>query len=1028
MCIRDSINAEYGDSEEVTMATMLRGNKCIGIVKEIYSKWERRCPLTPSHVKQLVEEHGLQVLVQPSKKRVFADSEFVKAGAIVTEDLSNASVIFGVKQVPVADLLADRTYVFFSHTIKAQAENMPLLDELLDKNIRLIDYECITAGGARSAPRLVAFGEYAGKAGMIDGFRGIGERLLAKGYHSPFLSMGSAYMYEDYEASCRAVQAMGEQIAQHGVHPDFAPMTFVFTGNGNVSRGAQEVFKFAPHEMVSPADLPHVDRDPHKLYGCVVEEEFMVRPKDPTQEFVRSHYYQHPEQYEPQFHEKVAPYTSMLMNCTYWDNRYPRLLTIEQLREMDSSKLIGVGDVSCDIGGSLEFLTRDSQIEDPFFMYNPVTGKTTDGVDGDGIFMLGVDILPSELPREASHHFGQLLTPFVPALATSNAELPFAEQADTMPAEMHGAVITSHGQLTPSYAYISKMREEQERASAEPLSKEEMLRLEGSTVLQINGHLYDTGLINQILNLIENKNGRFSFVSQEVQANLLGEQEQVTSAVSVQITIDEGRTELDHLIAGITALAVNTPYAEATVHEVRDVCKGTFDATLARKPQDRHTKDAPAMSFGQSPEVQTVLILGAGLVAAPAVEYLSRDPHRKVVVASALASEATAMVKQFHRANVSGVHLDAVADPEALEQHIKQADAVLSLIPAPLHPRVASSCIRHKTNLVTASYVSPEMGALQQEAKDAGVSILCEMGLDPGMDHMSAKAVIDEVYQQGGKVTSFTSVCGGLPAPEAANNPLGYKFSWSPRGVLTAAQNASTYLWEGEKLHVPSEDLLCSYKPISVLPSLSLEQLPNRDAMPYGDLYGLRDAHTIYRGTLRYAGWSAIMYNFRQLGLLSQEQTQLAPTWDQLLTQINLTADKATPEALATLQWLGAFSSETKVEQRGTVMDAFCALMESKMAYAPHERDMALMHHEFGVESGSGSAEKLTSTFLAYGDDKSSAMAKTVGLTAAIGVDLVMGGQVSAGVHAPTLPEVYKPGLKLLAKEGIVFDEQRILL
>eukprot|EP00658_Telonema_sp_P-2_P023046 TRINITY_DN1922_c0_g2_i2.p1 TRINITY_DN1922_c0_g2~~TRINITY_DN1922_c0_g2_i2.p1 ORF type:complete len:604 (-),score=184.90 TRINITY_DN1922_c0_g2_i2:138-1949(-) len=582
---------------------MLRGNKCIGIVKEIYSKWERRCPLTPSHVQQLVSQHGLRVLVQPSKKRVFADAEFEAAGAIVTEDLSDASVIFGVKQVPVGDLLDERTYVFFSHTIKAQPENMELLDTLLDKKIRLIDYECITAGGKRSAPRLVAFGEYAGKAGMIDTFRGMGERLLARGYHSPFLSIGSSYMYEDYRAGCQAVEAMGAQISKHGVPADFAPMTFVFTGNGNVSRGAQEVFKHAPHEMISPSELGSVDRDPYKLYGCVVEEEFMVKPKVETGEpFVRSDYYQHPEKYAPQFHEAIAPHMSMLVNCTYWDNRYPRLLTIEQLRELettDRSRLIGVADISCDIGGSLEFLTRDSSIEDPFFLYDPVTGKTSDGVDGPGIFMLGVDILPSELPREASHHFGQLLTPFVPALATSDGQLGFSEQAETMPPEMHGAIITSHGELTPAYSYIAKMREEQERAQAQPLSSEELLSLEGSTVVQLNGHLYDTGLINQVLNLIENRGGRFSIVSQDVQANLMDDKEQVTSAAMIQITVDQGRTELEHLIAGISALARNTPYAEATVHEVREVCGESFEATIAKQqPQERHTKDAAAMSFG----------------------------------------------------------------------------------------------------------------------------------------------------------------------------------------------------------------------------------------------------------------------------------------------------------------------------------------------------------------------------------------------------------------------------------------------
>jgi len=1024
---------------------MLRGNKTIGIVKEIYSKWERRSPLTPMHVKQLVDQHGLKVLVQPSNKRVFADSEFEKAGAVLTEDLNDASVIFGVKQVPINDLLPERTYVFFSHTIKAQPENMQLLDALLEKNIRLIDYECITAGGNRAAPRLVAFGEYAGKAGMIDTFRGLGERMLAMGYSSPFLSIGSAYMYPDFKHSCEAVAAMGRQIEQHGVPPDFAPMVFVFTGNGNVSRGAQEVFKHTPHEMITADQLGKITMDPHKLYGCIVEEEHMVAPLADGAQFSRSEYYQHPERYEGVFHDQVAPHASVIVNCTYWDNRYPRLMTVEQLQNLkkaDNCRLVGVADISCDIGGSLEFLQRDSQIEDPFFLYNPETNTTSEGLDGDGVMMLGVDILPSELPREASHHFGELLTPFVPALSASDGTLPFdAQQEAGLPAEMHGAVITAHGELTPSYTYIEKMRRESERAQAPRLSSAEMQALAGSTVLQLNGHLYDTGLINQALNLIEDFGGRFTIVNQEVSPNMSdGEHDrtyaggslQVTSTVSVQVTVEQGREELEQLISSLQTLASNTPRAEASVFELSDFCKGDFGATLVAP---KFTKDAAAMSFGQAATpaaataaAQNVLILGAGLVAAPAVEYLSRDPNRHVVVASAVPSEAEQLVRKMGRANVSAITLDATAQPDELDRQISRSQAVLSLIPAPLHPQIASSCIRAGVNLVTASYVSPEMASLEEEAKAAGVSILCEMGLDPGMDHMSAKQVIDEVHQQGGRITSFTSVCGGLPAPEAANNPLAYKFSWSPRGVLTAAQNASSFKWEGETVHVPGEDLLGAFKPIKIVPSLSLENLPNRNALPYAELYGIPDAHTIYRGTLRYAGWSSIMHNFKQVGLLEQDTRQLPDSWPELCSELAIDS-QLTDEARDCLRWLGVFEQGNQVAQRGTVMDAFCALLEDKLAYGKGERDMALMYHEFGVESGSGQQEKLTSTFMAYGTpDGDTVMAKTVGLTAAVGVELVLQGELSSGVLTPMMPSVYKPGLQKLEGEGIIFTETRTVL
>jgi len=223
----------------------------VGIVQEVYSKWERRAPLCPSHVRELVNE-GIPVVVQPSKARVFSDKEYEDAGACISADLGGCSVILGVKQVPVDRLLPGKTYMFFSHTIKGQEENMPLLDACLQRRVRLVDYECITQGGKPNGKRLIAFGSWAGKAGMINALRGLGERLLGQGFSTPFLNIGSSYMYGSFEDARRAVLQLGDAIRSRGLPEELAPFVFVFTSNGKASRGAQEVFELLPHQVCKP--------------------------------------------------------------------------------------------------------------------------------------------------------------------------------------------------------------------------------------------------------------------------------------------------------------------------------------------------------------------------------------------------------------------------------------------------------------------------------------------------------------------------------------------------------------------------------------------------------------------------------------------------------------------------------------------------------------------------------------------------------------------------------------------------------
>lgn len=255
------------------------GNNVLGILREDFGMWERRAPLSPNQVKELlVANPGVKVLVQPCTRRVFSNVEYEKAGAVISEDLKDASFLIGVKSPKANTLIADKSYMFFSHTIKAQPYSMPLLDTILQKNIRLFDYECITQQGRDDTPRSVAFGGYAGRAGMIDGLQGLGLRLLAEGYSTPFLHLPTTYMHQNWAQAQEAVRKMGELITRNGLPKELTPMVFAFTGRGNVAKGAKEVFEHLPHEYISvkelatlKADVADGRRAANKVYGVLVE-------------------------------------------------------------------------------------------------------------------------------------------------------------------------------------------------------------------------------------------------------------------------------------------------------------------------------------------------------------------------------------------------------------------------------------------------------------------------------------------------------------------------------------------------------------------------------------------------------------------------------------------------------------------------------------------------------------------------------------------------------------------------------------
>ena len=340
------------------------------------------------------------------------------------------------------------------------------------------------------------------------------------------------------------------------------------------------------------------------------------------------------------------------------------------------------------------------------------------------------------------------------------------------------------------------------------------------------------------------------------------------------------------------------------------------------------------------------------------MEYLSRDARHVVTVVSALESEVRGL--ETMRPNVNGRVVNVGKDKETMSRLVQDNDLVVSVLPATMHVPIAKQCILHGRPLVTASYVSAEMQALHEDAIQADVPILCEMGLDPGMDHMSAMAVIDSVRDEGGKILSFSSLCGGLPAPEvAADNPLSYKFSWSPAGVMSAAQNDAKYLQDGKIVQVQGSELLSAARPASVFKTLNLEVLPNRDSLPYGKIYGIdKTAHTVFRGTLRYGGWSGSMRAFQRRGWFDSsncvDEEELQSEWNRIFQDDTVPADEVeehTRSVRECARFLGSgiasFNSKNK-------MEAFSNLLADRLVYGDRERDMVAMHHEFGVELADG--------------------------------------------------------------------------
>ncbi len=428
----------------------------IGVRRETKSPWERRTAISPALARKLVSESGLEVLVQPSARRVFPDNEYVHAGARLTGNIFEAQVVVGVKEMPLETFQADTAYIFFSHVIKGQPYNMPMLAKIMERGSTLIDYETICNDDGQ---RLIFFGRYAGLAGMIDTLWALGQRLRREGIATPLAQIEQAINYSSLDEAKTAVRKAGEKIASNGLPDGLPPLVIGITGYGNVAGGAREILAELPTRDVAPDALKSLDAEPspHCLYQTTFREEHLVEHTSAATAFDLQDYYDHPENYRSIF-DRALPHLTTLVNCIYWDERYPRLVTNDQLRELYAHstppRLRVIGDISCDIEGAIQCTVKSTEPGDPVYIYNPEDGSTTSGVEGHGPVVLAVEILPSELPREASEEFSKALAPFLPALAAADFTVPFDEL--DLPPELKRATIVHRGKLTPDYAHLEE--------------------------------------------------------------------------------------------------------------------------------------------------------------------------------------------------------------------------------------------------------------------------------------------------------------------------------------------------------------------------------------------------------------------------------------------------------------------------------------------------------------------------------------------------------------------------------------------
>lgn len=440
--------------------------------------------------------------------------------------------------------------------------------------------------------------------------------------------------------------------------------------------------------------------------------------------------------------------------------------------------------------------------------------------------------------------------------------------------------------------------------------------------------------------------------------------------------------------------------------------------------------------------MQTILVAGAGKSSICLIHYLLSHASRnkwKIIVADGSAESIEEKINGHPYAEAAVIDITSASDREKL---VKRADIVISLMPPHLHILLAKDCLQHKKNLITSSYVSPEMKEMHKAAKEAGLMFMCEMGLDPGIDHMTANHIIHSIQRVAAQLTSFKSYCGGLVAPEHDDNPWHYKFSWNPKNILTAGVGGAKYLHNGKNVDVPYDKIFDNNKKIKVDGLGSLAYYANRDSLRYLDLYDVPDVKTFLRATLRYPafcrGWQALI----NLGLTDDTDTfdtagKTYASWIKDKTQyhnhvtlpqhVARTLDVAEDDKLMhMLDWLGIYDDTPLTPGQQTSAGVLLDILLKKWELGPQEKDMVVMQHEVEYLHKSRKITLVSSMVLKGENRDYSAMAKTVGLPMAMLGRMVMNKRLQppTGVHIPNMPSVYRPVMNELSRNGISFKEE----
>ena len=442
----------------------------IGVRREDLSKkGEKRVAISPFLAEKIIQ-NGHKLVVQPGvhplnqeEKRAFKDAQYQNIGANIQEDISEAHIIFGIKEIEQSEIFPNKTYVFFSHTHKGQLKNRRMLQTLMDRECTVIDYELIVDEQKR---RLVtAFTYFAGYAGMLDTLWILGRRWQEEGIHSPFLDISQSIRGGKLFDARKTMTKVGQKISDEGTPANRPPVICTFLGNGKTSTGAQEIFDILPTKEIKKYELKDIVNfeNRNQVYKLVLDipDMFRLKADSPYQNQDLSFneiinlYLKEPTHFESNL-DDVLPYTTLLMNCIIWSPKYPRLLTYEKAESLyrESDTLTVVGDITCDPEGAIQF-SRETWIDNPAFVYNPVTRENTFGVTGEGIAVMAVTNLPCEFPFDASSQFSQDLESMIPGIIEADYEAENHKLAG-LPPSIEKAVIMWKGELTEDYEYMKE--------------------------------------------------------------------------------------------------------------------------------------------------------------------------------------------------------------------------------------------------------------------------------------------------------------------------------------------------------------------------------------------------------------------------------------------------------------------------------------------------------------------------------------------------------------------------------------------